>query len=103
MRALCLWLSIYAIVLAPILVDLTHAVPSAMAVDEITFHGQSHGDEANGYFPSHDATDHEHQIYRYLPQSGGVGEPGKEKLTLIRYSTLSGAISEGPRRPPRVV
>lgn len=102
-RGVCAWFAVLALFLAPIIVNLTHSPAAAMDAEVGVWHGHSHGDADDGIFAGHDATDHEHQVTALLGRPGNLQVSTDGAYDLARAEFPSGAIREGPRRPPRQI
>lgn len=97
------WLIVCALFSAPVIVNLTHSPADIMTTEGTALHGHSHADISGDLFPGHDATDHEHQFQGLLPQAGNKKASDGGPIAPDRAALLSGAVREGPRRPPRIV
>ena len=105
-RALCLWLGLVALILAPLVLTQTHAPASALALEVTVQHGHAHdGHSHDGQTtaPAHDTADHEHQTIAILPEVAGIATPTHISLAtnvgLVRPSLPPQAL----RRPPRQI
>ena len=99
-HALCLWLGLVALILAPLVLTQSHAPASALAL-ELTAHGHSHEGQATA--PAHDTADHEHQTIAILPEDTGIAT-----LVQISLATNVGLVRpslppQALRRPPRQI
>jgi hypothetical protein len=103
MRMTFAWLIVCALFMAPVIVNLTHSPADIMTAEGTALHGHSHADIGGNLFPGHDATDHEHQFQGLLPHAGDKTASDGGHIAPGRAALLSGAIREGPRRPPRIV
>lgn len=96
-------LIVLALVVAPIIVQLTHGPATAMAVEETVWHGHSHPELDDGGTGAHDAADHEHHVTWLLDETGSLAMVDGVKRRPVGADALLGVIREGPRRPPRLV
>ncbi|OOY28489.1 hypothetical protein BMI90_07395 [Thioclava sp. L04-15] len=100
-HALCLWLGLVALILAPLVLTQTHAPASALALEVTVQHGHSHAGQTAA--PAHDTADHEHQTIAILPEAAGIATPVQISLAtnvgLVRPSLPPQAL----RRPPRQI
>lgn len=105
MRQAAAMLMLCALILAPVIISVTHGpdpIVEAMQVDAVTAaHDHSHDWDESGKPGQHDATDHEHSLSVVLSR----GEPSVFELRLADWvgaSRLSAGMSgDSPRRPPR--
>lgn len=98
-----MWFVVFALVLAPILVALTHA-PSAIALSDASLaHGHAHADGDADRTAGHDATDHEHHSETVLSVSGwrGLGQMDDHSTNVVLQ--ISEHSPHSLRRPPRLV
>ncbi len=102
-RSRFVWLTILALLLAPVIVNLTHLPVAITTADDLAAHGHSHGDADEGLVASHDATDHEHQLQGLIHRAGDNAAFRETAGSPSKVPMRSGAIREGPRRPPRLV
>mgnify|MGYP005752742051 CR=1 FL=1 len=102
-RGACALFAVLALFLAPIIVSLTHSPAAAMAAEVESRHGHPHGGADDGLSAGHDATDHEHQVTALLPNTGDIRVFVDDDRDPALAQLASGAIREGPRRPPRHV
>jgi hypothetical protein len=102
-RSVVTWLLVLALVLAPFIVNLTHPPAVETAAGGDIWHGHTDGHIPDGPLVGHDAADHEHQMNGLLDRADNPGWPGKENIRSAAPLAFSGAVCEGPRRPPRLV
>ncbi|MGR3570541.1 hypothetical protein [Brevirhabdus sp.] len=102
-RRLGVWLSVLALVLAPMIVHLTHGPSAAMVAEVSTWHGHVHGDISGGLFVDHDPADHEHVVTGLVAQPGAASRVRLVTQPPVRTRAQAGIIRDGPRRPPRVI
>lgn len=95
---------VLALVLAPVLIALSHGPGAVHVAQQIVLadqtHGHTHAEDDAG---QHDATDHEHQVTAILtPPGKSVFD--RHPVRLLQEATVTdGRNREGPRRPPRAV
>ena len=96
-----------ALVVAQIIVILTHGPAAHLAAadmaQEIATHGHSHGETGSGPFAGHDATDHEHQLQALIAQTGEAARPAASGAQAGVIRSFRGLSRDGPKRPPRMV
>ncbi|WP_189382319.1 hypothetical protein [Gemmobacter nanjingensis] len=98
-----MWFVVFALVLAPILVALTHA-PSAIALSDASLaHGHAHADVDVDRTAGHDATDHEHHSETVLAVSGWRGLEQMDDHSTNVVLQVSEHSPHSLRRPPRLV
>ena len=103
--------TVVALLLAPVVVILTHGPAAhAAAADmsaEVAAHGHAHGERADGIggglSAGHDATDHEHQLHALIVQSRDAERPPAGGARRDAVSSVHGVPRDGPKRPPRTV
>lgn len=107
--------TVVALLVAPIVVILTHGpAVQAVAADlaaEVATHGHAHGGPGSapgsgpgGKFGSgHDATDHEHQLQAVVVQPGEAWRPMASGARHAAIASFRGLPRDGPKRPPRAV
>ncbi len=101
--AVCQWLSVCGLFLAPAILSLTHAQAAGMAAEDVVWHGHSREDAQSDRFPGHDATDHAVPLHGLPCGRGKAAGTGGESIAPMMSSMLAGATGEGPKRPPRIV
>lgn len=94
---------IMALVLAQLIVGMTHAPGCSADNSVVTHHGHSHGDEPGDFIPGHDAADHEHQLNALIIPVGEVNVKVDSRVSGFADRDGIGHIRAGPRRPPRSV
>ena len=103
--------TVVALLIAPVVVILTHgpAIHAAAAglAAEVVAHGHAHGerrgDIGGGPFPGHDATDHEHQLNALAVQPADPVHPIASDAQRAVTASFQGLQRDGPKRPPRAV
>ena len=113
--------TILALLIAPIVVILTHGPTAHAVAAEMTTgaaaHGHDHGHGelvgelkgerggtlAAGLFSGHDATDHEHPLQALVCQPVGTQPVLASKAPREIAAPFRGRTLDGPRRPPRTV
>ena len=110
-RRLIVLMTVLALVVAPIVVILTHgpaahAVAASMAED-IAAHGHAHDeaghDSPDGSFEGHNPADHDHQLHALVCQTAGALKPRPDKAQCASSDVFRHLTLEEPRRPPRLV
>lgn len=101
LRAGLAWLVAVALILAPVIVALSHGPAAAPAAEEVASHGHSHDFEADSPFPGHDAADHEHQQEVLADPNDDPRLVQTEGAMPMVPALRPGTIRDGPRRPPR--
>lgn len=101
-----------ALVLAQVIVNLTHAPVLSLEISEMDTHGHSHdhwdeeeaqGEQGRELFPGHDATDHEHQLQALAVHPGTVETRAAKQASHTPGTDLMPLNRDGLRRPPRFV
>ena len=102
-RTVCAWSTMLALILGPVIVQLTHGPAAAMAADETSWYGNTLNDIAGDFCTIYDVADHEHQITGLVNQIGSL--TGLDGMTRrpVSATVQSALIRDGPRRPPRFV
>ena len=109
----------FALIVAPLLLILTHGpaaqAAAASAPVEVAAHGhdhdQGHGhthDDAErgghgGSFGGHDPADHDHPLHALICQPTNTPQPLPDRSRCGLSDILRNLTLEGPRRPPRSV
>jgi len=102
-HALCLWVGLVALVLAPLVLTQTQAPTSALGLELAEQHGHAHEDSARNGVLSHDGADHEHPVIAILPAVAGA-----DAISTARVATNVGLVwpslpPQAVRRPPRQI
>ena len=107
----------FALIVAPLIVILTHG-PAAHAAAasipaEITAHGHDHGhghthddagrDGHGGPFGGHNPADHDHPLHALICQPTNAPKPLPDKSQCMSSDVFGNLTLEGPMRPPRSV
>jgi hypothetical protein len=104
LRLLCACLALYAFVMAPVLVILTHPPtdPEFAEAAHVHVHWAWH-DHGHEYSAEHDASDHEQQVRSLSVPAGAMRAAEQGGVAPSDQFAPPGTIREGPRRPPRLV
>lgn len=101
--------TVFALIMAPIIVILTHGPAAhATAVDGTDEgaahgHGHDHGDTGAGPLNGHDASDHEHQLHALVGKPLGFLQPMADAKRCAASLPVRGLTRDGPERPPRFI
>ena len=107
----------FALIVAPLIVILTHGpgthVSSLSIATEIAAHGHDHShghthdDTERGFhgepFGGHNPADHDHPLHALICQPVSTPTPLPDKSKCAFSDVLRNFMSEGPLRPPRSV
>lgn len=108
----------FALIVAPLIVILTHgpaAHASALSITtEIAAHGHEHNshghthddtghDGHDGQFGGHNPADHDHQLQALICPPANTPAPLPDKSKCVLSDVLRNIMPEGPLRPPRFV
>lgn len=107
----------FALIVAPLIVILTHGpgphVSSLSIATEVAAHGHDHShdhthdDTERGFhgepFGGHNPADHDHPLHALIRQPASMPTPLPDKSKCAFSDVLRNLTSEGPLRPPRSV
>ena len=118
-RRLVVLTTALAMIVAPLVVILTHG-PAALAVDpsvttqmaahgHVHHHGHHHGPahddasygHAGGALGGHNPADHDHQLHALICQAASTASPHPDKAHGALSDVFRHLTPDGPRRPPR--
>ena len=112
-RAMIALATVLALVIAPLVVILTHGPAahyvvtsmSAEMAEDIDAHGHAHGDTGHdhegGSFGGHNPADHDHQLHALACHAASASSPRPDKAHCTLRDVFRHLTPEGPRRPPR--
>ena len=102
-QAIGMWVAVIALILAPVLIALTHAPSATVFFETSLAHGHAHNDGDTSFASGHDATDHEHQSETVLPVSGSQDANQADVHSTNVVLQIFEHSPQSLRRPPRLV
>ena len=116
-RRMIVLATVVALIVAPLVVILTHGpaahAAAASMAGEIAAHGHAHErghahdeaghDHPGGSFGGHNPADHDHQLNALICQAASAPQPFPDRTPCAFSEAFQHLTPDGPRRPPRPV